>query len=311
MTTQSKIESLTPQQELECIAWRKRYFDIGWCTKRSDRPRAEKGITALYKRMKLPAPQFLWVNSPMEAVKIIKESTGTSVTLTGTDGNLDAYWAAFYTFLLHIGGTASADDIEHLSEWSDVIESTGPCYPYSEICIMTERPTIATYDERELLHGENAPALQYLDGYSIYQIHGIPVPEIIVMRPWDMTLEMIEAMKDNTDVQTIAQAAWCYPELTENGRHRGAGGGRWLDETGAESIHMDCYTAYTDEMTGEAVQLQRVLLLDKTGRKFLVCSDSSTPEVYYIQVDPNSKTCEEGHMSINGGIPDSKISVSS
>lgn len=311
MTNPTKIESLTPAQELECIAWRKRYFDLGWSTERSDRPRAEAGITALYARMKLKAPTFMWVDSPMAAVKIIKESTGESMTLTGTDGNLDAYWAAFYTFLIHIGGKASDEDIAHLAEWSAVIESTGPCYPFENICIMTERPSIATYDERELLHGEGAPALQYLDGYSLYKVHDITVPEIVVMRPWDMTLQMIEDMRDNTDVQTIAQAAWCYPDLTENGRHRGAGGGRWLDETGAVTIDMDCYTAYTDETTGEAVQLQRALLEDNQNRKFLVCSDSSTTEVYYIQVDPASKTCAEGHRSINGGIPDSKISVSS
>ena len=305
------IQTLTPQQELDRIAWRKKYLDIGWSTQRSDRPRAEKGVAALYKRLKLPPPQFLWVDSPKAATAIIKESTGTTVTLTGCDGSLDAYWAAFYTFLIHIGGTASDEDKAQLSEWVDVIESTGPCYPYTKICIMTERPTIASYDERELLHGEGAPALQYQDGFRIYAVHGVTVPEIVVMRPWDMTLEMIEGMKDNTDVQTIAQSAWCYPELTDNGRHRGAGGGRWLDETGAKSIDMDVYTAYVDETTGAAVQLQRALLVDRLGRKFLVCSDSSTTEVYYIQVDPNAKTCEEGHMSVNGGIPDSKIAVSS
>lgn len=304
------INALTPEQEAELPKWRKRFFDLGWSTEPADRPRAEAAMRALYKRMNLADPEFLWVSSPAAAVNIIKESTGTSVSLSGVDGNLDAYWVAFYTFCLHIGGEASEDDRAHLKVWQDLVESTGPCFPYTKVCIMTDRPCIATYDEREMLHGDNAPALKYRDGVAIYAVHGIRVAEKIVMRPWEMTLSEIEAC-DNEDVRVIMQDAWCYEEKDSTGRRRGAGGGRWLTETGAETLDMDLYTAYTDEKTGESVQIQRALLVDKQGRKFLMCSDSSTDRVYYIQVAETAKTCREGHESINGGIPDSKIVLSS
>lgn len=308
-TMSNVIEALTPEQEAELPRWRKRFLDIGWSTARSDRARAEKGVCGLYDRMKLPHPKFVWVDSPAAAVAIIKESTGQSVALSGVDGSLDAYWVAFYTFCLHIGGKAKEDDIAHLKLWQDIVESTGPCFPYTKICLMTERPCIATYDERERLHGEGAPALQYRDGVAIYAVHGIRVPEKIIMRPWDMTLEEIEAC-DNEDVRTIMQDAWCYEEKDSTGRRKGAGGGRYLAETGAKTLDLDLYTAYTDEETGESTQIQRALLVDKQNRKFLMCSDSSTDRIYYIRVGDDVTTCKQAHESINGGIPDEKIVIS-
>jgi hypothetical protein len=303
------LEQLTPAQEIELREWRKRYYAIGWSTERSDRPKAEKAMVKLYARMGLPAPAFHWCQSPFEAVKIIEESTGSKVALSGTDGCLDAYWVAFHTFCIHLGGKVEPDDKVHLEEWKDLVESTGPCYPYTKVCLMTERPIRACWDEREVLHSEDGMALEYADGNGIYCIHNVVVPEMVVMRPWEMTLEMIEGEK-NADVQTVMQDMWCHEEKDSTGRRKGAGGGRWLEETGSKAIDMDVYTAYTDEVTGESTQIQRALMEDKLGRKFLVCSDSSTDRVYFIQVANEAKTCVEGHASINGGIPDADIVVS-
>lgn len=303
------IESLTPAQEIEKREWRNKYFAFGWSTERSNRTLAEANIAALYKRQKLTVPQFVWVDSPYAAVQIIKESTGEAVTLSGHDGGIDGYWLAFYTFCAHIGGRISIEDKEHLLKFDIICRSTGPYYPYRNICLMTERPVRATYDDRELLHGEDAPALEYLDGHKLYAIHGVTVPEQVVMRPWEMTLAQIEGESD-TDIQTIMQDRWCHEKIDATGRRCGAGGGRWLEETGAQVCHTDFYVAYTDEETGESVRLQRALIKDKNGRQYLMCSDSSTDRIYYIRVAPDAKTCQEGHMSINGGIPDADIVVS-
>jgi hypothetical protein len=173
---------------------------------------------------------------------------------------------------------------------------------------MSERPIKAAYDDRELLHCEDGPALLYKDGLGIYAINGVRIPgelgPLVVERPWELTLEQIEK-EDNEDIRVIMQARWCFEEMDNAGDRVGSGGGRWLQETGCKTIHEDVYTAYGD------VAIMRALLEDKNGRKFLCCSDSSTDRVYYIQVARESTTCEEAHMSVNGGIPDSDIVVSS
>jgi hypothetical protein len=304
------IESLTPKQETEMVQFLERYMAVGWSTGRSDRARAERGMVALYKLRDLKPPKFVWVNSPFQAVKVIADSTGSPANLSGTDGSLDAYWLSFYMFCIHIGGKVSDADREHLKAWEDIIESTGPCFPYEKVCIMTERPSIASHDERGMLHSVDGPSLAYLDGEKLFHINGVAVPEMVVMEPWKMTLAHIQNV-GNDDVQSIMQDRWCHERTDSTGRNVGAGGGRWLEETAAKTIAMDLYTAYTDEETGDSVQIQRALIEDKQGRKYLMCSDSSTDRIYYIRVAPESMTCEEGHRSINGGIPDSKIVVSS
>jgi hypothetical protein len=303
------ITELTAEQTRDLAVWRAKYLAQGWSTEPSDRPKAEAAIRALYTRLNKPAPKFVWFDSPHAAVDCIKESTGAACSLTGTDGCLDSYWIALFTFGAHIGCKYEADDTAHLGEWADLAASTGPCWPYENYCLMSERPVIATYDEREQLHNDSGPALAYKDGNAIYAIHNVRVPELVVMRPWEMTLAGIEA-EENEDVRTVMQDAWCYEETDSTGRRKGAGGGRWVQETGATTVDMDVYTAYTDEETGESTQIQRALLKDKRGWQYLVCSDSSTDRVYYIRVDPEAKTCREAHMSINGGIDDSKIVVS-
>lgn len=305
----NKFEKLTPQQELDLVEWRKKYFAIGWCTAPSDRPAAETAVAALYERLGKKCPPFVWFDSPIAAAKCIKESGGGNVTLSGDDGCIDAYLTALYTFGRHIGVAYKPEDAKYIDHWDTLVASTGPCYPYTKVCLMTERPCIATYDERERLHGEGAPAIEYRDGNKIFAVHGIRVPEVVVMRPWELTLEQIEA-QTNEDIRTIMQDAWCHLAVDSTGRHLGVGGGRWLEETGAQHVDMDVYTAYTDEETGEPIQIQRALLVDKRGWKYLTCSDSSTDHVYHIRAAADVKTCREAHESINGGIPDSKISVS-
>lgn len=302
------IESLTPEQEALRIKYRSEYFKIGWSTAPSNREAAETAISALYKRLNKSAPKFVWFDSPRSAVECIYESTGERVGLSGTDGCIDAYWVCFYAFCETLKeGMYKEEDSAQLKEWDALVRSTGPCFPYENYCLMTERPIRACYDERELLHSSDGPALEYRDGVKIWAINGVRLPEtigeLVVMRPWDMTRKMIESA-ESEDLRTIMQERWCYEEVDNAGDRVGAGGGRWLKETGMQQIHEDVYKAYGDTV------LMRALLVSKEGRKYLCCSDSSTDRVYYIRVSDDAKTCEEGHMSINGGVKDSDIVAS-
>jgi hypothetical protein len=310
--TKTTIEFLTAEQEALRAKWRSEYFQLGWSTAPSNREAAETAITALYKLLDKGGPKFLWFDSPSQAAACIMESTGEGVggrVLSGTDGNLDAYWVSFYTFgrTLKKGMYTEKDDA-HLMLWDALVRSTGPCYPYEKYCLMTERPVRACYDDRELLHSGDGPALAYKDGFSVWAINGVVLPddigEQIVMRPWEMTQQQIEAI-ESADVRTIMQDRWCHEAIDSAGDRVGAGGGRWMEVTGMTQIHADVYTAYGD------ISLMRALVRDRDGRKFLCCSDSSTDRVYFIRVADDSTTCEEGHKSINGGVADGDIVASS
>jgi len=313
----AKIEYLNAEEETRRVAFRAAYFQHGWSTAPSDRPTAEAAIVKLYARLGKTAPAFVWFDSPAAASACVKESTGEDVRLSGTDGCLDAPWACFYMF-----GSTLRDDIyganlEHLLEWDALIRSTGPCYSYGKFCLMTERPIKASFDDRELLHALDGPALLYRDGYKIYAVNGVrlaggvsdAVAEDIVERPWVLTAELIAGV-ESEDLRSIMQERWCYEHMDNAGDRVGSGGGRWLDATGAVSIHEDVYRAYT-KADGDDAILMRALLRATDGKQYLCCSDSSTDRVYYIRVSSDAKTCEEGHMSVNGGVKDSDIVASS
>jgi hypothetical protein len=312
------ISKLTKEQSLIHDEYRARYFRAGWSTEPSDRKTAEEAIVGLYACMKKPAPRFIWFDSPHAAVDYIYLKKNKRVSLSGTDGQLDVPWVAYYDF-----GRVLKHDVykeEHnaqLDLWIKLSTSTGVCYPYSKVCLMTERPEVALHDEAERLHCDTGPALKFRDGNKLYAIHGLAIHgmaddgckkgvvslgEIAVERPWDMTLGMIE-QNSNAELRAIMQDRWCYEDLDTSGHHKGRRGGRWLSETGAEVINMDSHEIYP------GVTQMRALMKDKHGHKYLVGGDGSTDRVYYMRVDDNATTCEEGHMSINGGVPDSKIKV--
>ena len=318
-----KITKLTPEQEAKVEEYYQLGLKIGWCTDRSDRAKAEEGMNEIYDRLGKPRPEYVWVDSPAAAQDYILADGGDWSGMSGCEGQFEAYWVVFYDFcrvelkqtlpdsdgVMHlIEVKYSDDDNKHLDTWKKLMESTGHCFPFTKQCIMTERATIAKHDDQHRLHSEDGPALAYLDGFSIYSLNGITVPEKVIMRPWDLTLAEIEGEK-NADVQTIMQDRWCYNEKDSAGDYKGSGGGRYLKETGAKTIHMDVYTGYKNEQ-GDDVQLNRALLEDKNGHKYLMCCDSSTDRVYYIRAADNCKTCEEAHMSFNGGVKDSDIVVS-
>jgi hypothetical protein len=269
------ITELTPEQMKLHDEYFQRGIDIGWCTERSDRARAEKAMLELYKIAKQDKiPKFVWFDSPKAAIKYIKEKTGQSVGLSNTDGQLDAYWFVFYDFCQAIGVKYDDEDARQLAIWGELIQSTGPCWPYDEECIMTERPTVANRDNRNQLHCDDGPALQYLDGTALYAIHNVRVPEKVVMHPETITLEDIDT-EENAEVRRIMIDKY--------------GPGRYLADTKAKVIHMDVRAGSP-----------RALLRDKNDQQWLYGSDTSTGRMYTMPVPNDVKTCKEAHEAICG-----------
>lgn len=61
--------------------------------------------------------------------------------------------------------------------FKSIVEDCGIILPYENICIICDRPTKISFDDRNILHAEGEPAIQYADGYSLYAYHGVTIPE--------------------------------------------------------------------------------------------------------------------------------------
>lgn len=304
----TQITKLTPEQEQLRDEYAERYLDYGWSTEPADRQAAEEAMAGLYEAAGWKIPEFVWFDSPAQAVDTIYESTGERVLLSGVDGNLEAHWVCFYRFCQTLKeGMYEEKDQQLLDLWDQLVRSCGPVYPYENYCLMTERPVRACRNEEDVLHCDDGPALAYRDGFELYALEGLLLPEHLphaVTAPWELTLEQVEDPNLDEDIRTVLQDRWCYEEIDSAGDRVGSGGGRYVREIGGQQIHEDVYTGYKD------VSLMRALFEGKDGRKWLACSDSSTDRVYWIRVPNQVKTCAEAHESINGGIPDSDIVVS-
>ncbi|MGB3640379.1 MAG: DUF6745 domain-containing protein [Rivularia sp. (in: cyanobacteria)] len=54
----------------------------------------------------------------------------------------------------------------------DLIQHCGFIFQFEKVCISCDRPCKLSFDNKNLLHGEGEPAIQFRDGYSVYACHG-------------------------------------------------------------------------------------------------------------------------------------------
>ena len=224
------IESLTPEQESYLTVFRKKYLDAGLSTEPANRPRAEDAINAVYRRIgKEPVP-IIWVASPLTAsilmfimgnVASLRASLWASLGGSLGDrlwgslraskipaqttywwGSMDLYWIAFYQFCAYIGVQYQSETVNGLQIMDEIGKSCGWWYPRDGVCIVCDRPEHISMDQENRLHNDAGPSVQFRDGWKLYYIHGVRVPELVVEHPDHITIDMIDA-EENAEVRRV------------------------------------------------------------------------------------------------------------
>ena len=68
-------------------------------------------------------------------------------------------------------------DIKRWNTYQQLIQHTGWIFPFERTCLVCVRPTHLSFDSEQRLHGEGNPAIEYVDGFSMYSYHGVTLPE--------------------------------------------------------------------------------------------------------------------------------------
>lgn len=161
------MDKLTEQQIASFGSYVDRWKTIGLCTDTIDQERATKAINRVYECAGLKAPkEVVFVRSPKEA----KDMTGNSSFIYGQN---DAYWLAFYEFFKNNGFESETAVLEGLWEFA---KSAGWALCYEDRAIICDRPKTLKFDDRELLHCEDGPAIEFRDGFCVYSWHGVRIP---------------------------------------------------------------------------------------------------------------------------------------
>lgn len=207
-----------------------------------------------------------------------------------TDGMLEAHgWPGqFY-------GTLAALDFVYSRVMADLaspssvalielIRHCGSCFPEHDACWLMERPLTMAIDDVGRLHCADGPAVVYRDGWSAFHLNGRWVPEHVVLRPTEITLEDIE-MQANGEARE---------EMI-----RRFGVGRYLQTIGARVVSEDEFgTLYRLEVTASRTARQIVRVVDGTVGK------DGVRKEYFLPVPLMVKTAREA-VAWTFGLPES------
>jgi len=126
---------------------------------------------------------------------------------------------AWYEFIGRLG-----IDVSTLTPSIDLANSCGWAVLFWDWAFISARPEFFRLDDQRRLHCETGAAVRYPDGFSVFAIHGVRVPEKVVLTPESITVQQIES-EDNAEVRRV-MIQRCGLE-------------RYLVDSGAEEIHRD------------------------------------------------------------------------
>jgi hypothetical protein len=105
----------------------------------------------------------------------------------------------------------------------EVARTCGHYLNHENAVIMSERPTILSFDGQSRLHSMTGPAIAYGDKYVVYKIHGITLKEDVIINPLEaLTVKKIDN-EHNAEVKRVLMDLYGY----EN----------YLRQSGAVKIH--------------------------------------------------------------------------
>jgi hypothetical protein len=206
-------------------------------------------------------------------------------------GQHDAGWISFYRYFYEVCHLTK--ETEKINGLWQLAESAGWVLPHAKLCWVSERHHMLSRNDRGRLHSLSGPAIAYPDGWKIYAVNGVRVPEFIVERPHEITLKHIQD-EQNAEVRRVIVERY--------------GTSRYLLDAGARIIHADTYgTLYRMEQHGdEPIVMVKVvnatpepcakcggLLTTERSVRSCQCGEPSRFKDYFLRVPPDMTNAQE------------------
>jgi len=174
------------------------------------------------------------------------------------------------------------DQTRKLSGLWELALSAGWALPHQNICWVSERHNILRFDDQGRLHSLTAPACAYPDGWAIYAVHGVRVPEYVITHPGEISVERIDD-EEHAEVRRVMIERYRHGEEID-------GAAAYMRDAGGERVDHD-------ERWGT---LWRRNFSDEDDEPIVVVEVvNSTPEPdasrkrYWLRVPPNMTTARE------------------
>ena len=193
-------------------------------------------------------------------------------------GSHDASWLSTYDVLKDVG-VKGAEVLEPLMR---LAANIGWWWPFVGLCIVSERPTEIHFDDRGNLHSVTGHAIAYADSFALYAVHGVRVPERVVLG----TYSVEDALREqNSEVKRIMIELMGYD--------------RFFGEAGGTIVHRDI------DGYDHPRELISVPMVEAAAGHIMavhvICP--TTGRHYFLGVPASVKTCQEAVASTFGKGP--------
>ena len=186
-------------------------------------------------------------------------------------GQHDASILCFYDFFAQVCGVEECRKLEGLNL---IAQSCGWWWAYEDVAILTERPTSLSLDDRGRLHSDSDWAIYYPDGFGYCLVHGVEVPEHVVLDPSKITVKEIAA-EQNVEVRRVMIEKY--------------GQARYILDSGATLMHKDDWGELYRKEVSKDEPILMVKVVNSTPEP-----DGSGYRDYFLRVPPTTTTAREG-----------------
>jgi hypothetical protein len=102
---------------------------------------------------------------------------------------------------------------------------------HENILAISDRPASINRDTNGRLHCEAGPSIAYRDGWSLWHVHGVPVPQYVIEQPREITHEKIDA-ETNAEIRRVMIDRYRHGEEVH-------GAAAYVRNTGGQRIDHD------------------------------------------------------------------------
>lgn len=198
-------------------------------------------------------------------------------------GNQWAHWLAYQDFCVEEHGVLVEGKNVFLP-YRELGLHSGPRYMHEKFCIISDRPTVLSANDRNQPHNPNGPSHAWGDDIKYWHIDGIQLTEQIVMKPETLTVQQV-IDQGNVDVKRI---------MCER-----MGWEKYLVESGAVPM---------DRRKNDIEVTLEVLYETNLENNILLVSDPRPAShghkgavLHAIEIPKEAKTCEEAQKFLRSG----------
>jgi hypothetical protein len=306
------IEQLTPEQEAQIKVYQKKAFDAAYDTMPGDDSIAEKCIKEIYGWAKLKKPEVVFVDSPMAIQEYLNkrfnEKKYWDFAYYG-EGGIEKYWTIFYRFFeKECSVKLKKIDSDNLFVFEQLLENSSFMAQLDGLVVISRKPVKAHRDDRNRPHKDGGKVFEWADGWGFYMLHGVRVPEWLVMTPAEKII-LSDIFKES-NVEIRHEAVLKIGNDVFYSRLMAEGNGKEIDKQKYYLRETDNKVFLENSEDGLRLQWYTLISFDlNLGEPFVVLKmeNPSLPGIWhYENVKPTDKTIEDALETRTGvrGMPE-------